>query len=102
MGFVEEEDDEGEGAVTGAGAISTCFGLGGPDGDDGLLNDDFARARAGAGRGGGDHARHALPVGEAGRPAGAEAALLGGRVDGHEDDVGIGHVVVHVKLLLNI
>jgi hypothetical protein len=41
-------------------------------------------------RRGGHDARRALPVGEVGCAAGAETAGLGGRVDGHEDDVGIG------------
>ncbi|OQU88312.1 hypothetical protein SORBI_3002G008701 [Sorghum bicolor] len=82
-----------ERAVSGMRMQDPLHGLGGPDGDGGLLDDDLARA--GAGRGG-DHARRALPVGEVGRPAGAEAARLGGRVDGHEDDVGVGDMAVHV------
>ena len=32
---------------------------------------------------------HALLVGKVGRTASAEAVRLGGRVDGHEDDVGV-------------
>lgn len=34
--------------------------------------------------------RHALLVGEVGRTASTEAVPLGGRVDGHEDDISVG------------
>jgi len=66
-------------------------GLGGLDGHRGLLHHDLV----GAGDVG-DHARRALPVGEVGGLAGAQAARLGRGVDGDEDDVGVAHVAVHL------
>ncbi|KAF8695571.1 hypothetical protein HU200_037420 [Digitaria exilis] len=94
--------DMERGVVTFAAAVreeDPLHGLGGPDGDGGLLDDDLALALAvggGARRGGGDHARRALPVGEVGGEAGAEAAGFGGGVDGDEDDVGVSDVAVDV------
>nr|CAB3502720.1 unnamed protein product [Digitaria exilis] len=67
-------------------------GLGGLDGDGGLLDHDLV------GDGDvGDHPRRGLPVGEVGGLAGAEAAGLGGGVDGDEDDVRVGHVAVDLR-----
>lgn len=47
-------------------------------------------------RRGGDVMRRALPVGEVGGLACAEAAGFGGHVNGHEDDVGVRNVAVDV------
>uniref|UniRef100_J3ND73 Uncharacterized protein n=1 Tax=Oryza brachyantha TaxID=4533 RepID=J3ND73_ORYBR len=61
------------------------------DGDGGLLDDDLV----GPGHVG-DHACGALPVGEVGGLARPEAARLGRRVDGDEDDVRLGDVPLDV------
>ncbi|KAG2605333.1 hypothetical protein PVAP13_4NG100719 [Panicum virgatum] len=96
-GTLGEELRVGQDLERGAAAAvreeDPLHGLGSPDGDGGLLDDNLVLAGA---RRGGDHARRALPVGEVGGPAGAEAPGLGGRVDGHEDDVGVGDVAVDV------
>ena len=66
-------------------------GLGGAHGHGRLLDDDLGGLRNGR-----DHARGALPVRQVGRPAGAHAARLRGRVDRHEHDVCLAHVLVRV------
>ncbi|BAS84779.1 Os03g0425450, partial [Oryza sativa Japonica Group] len=66
-------------------------GLRGLDRHGGLLDDDLVGRRHG-----GDHPRRALPVGEVGGLAGAEAAGLGGGVHGDEDDVGLADVPLDV------
>lgn len=67
-------------------------GLGRAHGHGGLLDDDLV--------GGGDLcdlARAGLAVLGVGGAAGADAALLGGRVDAHEDDVGLVDVLVQIR-----
>uniref|UniRef100_A0A8R7U5F2 Uncharacterized protein n=1 Tax=Triticum urartu TaxID=4572 RepID=A0A8R7U5F2_TRIUA len=93
-GALGEELRVGQDLVADAAAVvgeDLLDGLRGLDGHGGLLDHDLV----GAGDVG-DHARGALPVGEVGGLAGAEAAGLGGGVDGDEDDVRLAHVPLHV------